>query len=181
MDQKESARESPTTDEALDDHEKVVNDLIEEVTGINVDEINQNNKNDSNSSEENESEKDKFEDCEAHDYIDDELQKKQEEGLTEEELDKAKLRAEELKNEGNDLFMQAEYEKSIDKYTEALRSCPVVCAPMRAIIYGNRKLRFDYFCVCSSFTFLIVSLVRGCIKTETGLETIGNRRLYQIT
>lgn len=130
-----------------DANEKLVNNLIEEVTGLKVDEINQkNNENDSNVDSENEQEKEKFEDCLFHDHVDDELQKKEEENQTEEEREAAKLKADELKMQGNDLYKKGEYTKSIEVYTEALRTCPVSCATERAILYGNRaasKMKLD--------------------------------------
>lgn len=125
-------------DEHFEDaNEKAVNDLIEEVTGLKVDKANENNENDSAEEDENQ-EKDKFLDCEFHDFIDDELQKKDEENQTDEEREAAKLKAEELKKHGNELFKEGEYMKSLEIYTEALRTCPVGCASERAILYGNR-------------------------------------------
>lgn len=143
--------EKPTSsdDENFEDaNEKVVNELIEEVTGVKIDELNQNNENDSShsSDEEGDVEKDKFEDCEFHDFIDDELQKLEEESQTDEERETARLKANELKQQANELFKQAEYTKSLEIYTEALKTCPVACATDRAILYGNRaasKMKLD--------------------------------------
>lgn len=138
MDKKENLASSD--DEHFEDaNEKVVNDLINEVTGLKFDDdINENNENDSNNEDENEQDKDKFEDCEFHDFIDDELQKKDEENQTDDEREAAKLKAEELKKHGNELFKEGEYLKSLESYTEALRTCPVICASERSIMYGNR-------------------------------------------
>lgn len=43
-----------------------------------------------------------------------------------------------LKQEGNTLFKNADYEKAIEKYTEAIDICPKVNKNDRSILYGNR-------------------------------------------
>lgn len=58
--------------------------------------------------------------------------------LTEDELQANKEQAESLKQEGNTSFKDADYEKSIDSYTEALAICPKKCTVERAILYNNR-------------------------------------------
>ncbi|XP_055296549.1 tetratricopeptide repeat protein 1 isoform X2 [Sitodiplosis mosellana] len=58
--------------------------------------------------------------------------------LSEEELQANKEKAESLKQEGNSAFKNAEYEKSIDLYTEALAICPKKCTVERAILFNNR-------------------------------------------
>lgn len=61
-----------------------------------------------------------------------------EEELTEEEFQANKDKAETLKQEGNVSFKNADYEKSIDLYTQALAICPKKCTVERAILYSNR-------------------------------------------
>lgn len=58
--------------------------------------------------------------------------------LSEEELQANKEKAEQLKQEGNAVFKTADYEKSIDLYTEALAICPKKFTVERAILFSNR-------------------------------------------
>lgn len=135
MDKKENLHSSD--DEHFEDaNEKVINELIEETTGFKLDENFVDEENDDSETDDNE--KESFEDCEASDLIDDELQKSEEVNQTDEEREAAKSKAEELKKQGNELFKQGEYIKSSEIYTEALRTCPVVCATERSVLYGNR-------------------------------------------
>lgn len=64
--------------------------------------------------------------------------------LTEEELQANKEKAETLKQEGNTSFKNADYEKSIDSYTEALAICPKKFNVERAILYNNRAAAHKY-------------------------------------
>lgn len=58
--------------------------------------------------------------------------------LTEEEMQANKEKAENLKQKGNTIFKNGDYEKSIDLYTEALAICPKKFTPERAILFNNR-------------------------------------------
>jgi len=50
-----------------------------------------------------------------------------------------------LKAEGNEFFRLKFFEKSSQKYTEALRACPLEkCANLRAILYSNRAAAFAH-------------------------------------
>lgn len=152
-----SLADTSTSDEERfeDANEKAVDEVIEQVTGLNVGTSPKTNT--SSSSEQT----DKFVDCRSDpgsdeetltgkgatvagggehddDYIDDESQRDSEKELTEEEKLTNKAKAEELKAEGNDLFKQGEYQKSADMYTAALRICPVDFNAERSILYANR-------------------------------------------
>ncbi|XP_063700887.1 tetratricopeptide repeat protein 1 [Culicoides brevitarsis] len=73
---------------------------------------------------------------------------KLEESMDDEELEKRKEQAEELKSEGNELFKNKEFESSVAKYTEALNSCPTKFKKERSILYGNRaaaKIQLEFF------------------------------------
>ncbi|XP_058454316.1 tetratricopeptide repeat protein 1 isoform X2 [Malaya genurostris] len=130
-------------------NEKAVDEVIEKVTGVNVN--NSSHTNTSASSEQTE----KFVDCRSDpgsdeealaktdprnedDFIDDESQRDLEKELTEEEKLANKAKADELKVQGNDLFKQGDFEKSATVYTEALRICPVQFSAERSILYANR-------------------------------------------
>lgn len=155
MDKKESTLSSD--DEHFEDaNEKIVNDLIKEATGISPNSIKNKLKNKQNfennedldnseddydekeDSEHEDHEKECFEDCETNDLIDDESQKDFEKDLSSEETETRKLKSEELKKQGNELFKNGEYEKSSEIYTSALRICPVSCATERSVLYSNR-------------------------------------------
>lgn len=58
--------------------------------------------------------------------------------LSEEELLANKEKAESLKQEGNTVFKNGDYEKSIDLYTEAISICPKKFTVERAILFNNR-------------------------------------------
>lgn len=58
--------------------------------------------------------------------------------LSEEELLANKEKSESLKQEGNILFKNAEYETAIEKYTEAIDICPKVNKNEKSILFGNR-------------------------------------------
>lgn len=58
--------------------------------------------------------------------------------LSEEESQANKEKAENLKQEGNTTFKNADYEKSIELYTEAIAICPKKFTIERAILFNNR-------------------------------------------
>lgn len=122
-------------DEHFEDaNEKVVNELIEETKNMKIKDTKNIEEQDDSGSEEAE----KFQECETDDLIDDESQKDLEKDQTEEEREAAKLKAEELKKDGNDEFRRGNFLKSAEIYTKALRTCPVACANERSMLYGNR-------------------------------------------
>lgn len=128
---------SLSDDEHFEDaNEKIVNELIEETTGIKITELNDHS-GDSDDSD-NDEVKESFVDCETSDLIDDESQLDLEKDQTEEERETARTKAEELKKEGNELFKNGDYLKSAEVYTNALRTCPVLCKSERSVLYGNR-------------------------------------------
>ncbi|XP_075989499.1 tetratricopeptide repeat domain 1 [Anticarsia gemmatalis] len=59
--------------------------------------------------------------------------------LTDDQKEERKIIAEELKKVGNDAFKVGDYERSIEKYTEGLRTCPLQFAQQRSILYCNRS------------------------------------------
>lgn len=154
----QSKADTSTSDEERfeDANEKAVDEVIEQVTGLSMGTSPKTNT--SSSSEHT----DKFVDCRSDpgsdeetltgkvpeadgpstehddDYIDDESQRDFEKSLSEEEKLANKIKAEELKVQGNDLFKQGEYQKSADMYTAALRLCPVEFNAERSILYANR-------------------------------------------
>lgn len=131
MDKKESAIPSSDDENFEDANEKVVNELIEKTTGVKMSEVQK---------DPDEDPVEAFEDCETSDLIDDESQRDFEKDQTEEERDVARLKAAELKQDGNNEFNKGNFEKSAEIYTMALRECPVACANERSILYGNRAL-----------------------------------------
>ncbi|CRL02386.1 CLUMA_CG015401, isoform A [Clunio marinus] len=140
MDKRENIGSSD--DENFEDaNEKIVNELIEEATGVKLTGVNDEynmSLNEEDDSDHEINEKDSFVDCETSDFIDDESQKEMEKDQTKEEQETAKLKAEELKKQGNEVFKTGDYVKSTEIYTNALRTCPVACEMERSIIYGNR-------------------------------------------
>jgi tetratricopeptide (TPR) repeat protein len=125
-------------DEHFEDaNEKIVNGLIEETMGMKITDNDQLS-DEKDDSEPEENDKESFVDCETNDLIDDESQKDFEKDQTEEEREAAKIKAEELKKQGNEYFKNGDYLKSSETYTEALRMCPVLCATERSVLYGNR-------------------------------------------
>lgn len=128
-------------DEHFEDaNEKIVNEIIEKATGINLSSPCEEEAD--NDDEETEEPGEIFEDCEAisNDLIDDESQKDFEKDQTDEEREIARLKSIELKEQGNDEFRKGNFEKSVEIYTMALRKCPVSCANERSVLYGNRAL-----------------------------------------
>lgn len=131
-------------DEFHDANENIVNELIEQTTGVKI--TNSIDNDESHEKNEDPVEQEKFQDCETSDLIDDESQKDFEKDQTEEERECARLKAIELKEKGNEEFRNGSFEKSAEIYTMALRKCPVVCGNERAILYGNRamsKMKLD--------------------------------------
>ncbi|CAK1587848.1 unnamed protein product [Parnassius mnemosyne] len=59
--------------------------------------------------------------------------------LTDDQKAERRLIAEELKTAGNDSFKIGEYERSIEKYTEGLRICPLQFTQQRSVLYCNRS------------------------------------------
>ncbi|CAG0926224.1 unnamed protein product, partial [Notodromas monacha] len=62
----------------------------------------------------------------------------QQASLTEEELSTRRSTALDLKTDGNELFLQAEYSAAIRKFADALNVCPAKFATDRAVLYQNR-------------------------------------------
>lgn len=139
MDQIPNDKVSIEEEHFEDANEKIVNELIEKTTGISISNPFDKEANNDQNNEEKDPE-DNFHDCETNDLIDDESQKDFEKDQTVEEREVARLRAIELKDQGNDEFRKGNFEKSVEIYTLALQKCPVVCAQERSVIYGNRAL-----------------------------------------
>ncbi|XP_013184300.2 tetratricopeptide repeat protein 1 [Amyelois transitella] len=73
------------------------------------------------------------------DSIDEESLKDAELDLTDDQKQERKLIAEELKVVGNEAFRVKDYERSVEKYTEGLRICPLQFTQLRAFLYCNRS------------------------------------------
>lgn len=74
--------------------------------------------------------------------------KELEETLTEEEKEERRGTAQEMKEEGNELFRCGSYKSAIRIYSRALRTCPLKYAKDRAIMYSNRgacKMRLEEY------------------------------------
>ncbi|XP_063989541.1 tetratricopeptide repeat protein 1 [Diachasmimorpha longicaudata] len=71
-------------------------------------------------------------------WIDEQALADREISLSEEEKEKLKTEAEELKNEGNSLFKSSEFREAMVKYTQALQTCPLAYTTDRAILFANR-------------------------------------------
>uniref|UniRef100_A0A2A4JWR3 Uncharacterized protein n=2 Tax=Heliothinae TaxID=95178 RepID=A0A2A4JWR3_HELVI len=71
--------------------------------------------------------------------IDEESLKDAEVDLTDDQKEERKIIAEELKKSGNEAFKVGDYERSIEKYTEGLRTCPLQFSQQRSILYCNRS------------------------------------------
>lgn len=127
MDRKEEHMPSSDEEHFEDANEKIVNELIGKTSDLQKD-------------PDDEDPVESFVDCETNDLIDDESQKDFEKDQTEEEKEIARLKAVELKQQGNDEFRDGNFERSAEIYTLALRKCPVACSNERSILYGNRAL-----------------------------------------
>lgn len=64
--------------------------------------------------------------------------------LSEEELQANKEKSESLKQQGNVVFKDGDYEKSIEIYTEALQMCPKIYTNERAILHSNRAAAYKH-------------------------------------
>ncbi|XP_049883480.1 tetratricopeptide repeat protein 1 [Pectinophora gossypiella] len=73
------------------------------------------------------------------DSIDEVSLKDAEVDLTDDQKAERKIIAEELKTVGNDAFKFGDYERSIEKYTEGLRICPLQFSQQRSVLYCNRS------------------------------------------
>ncbi|KZC12690.1 PREDICTED: tetratricopeptide repeat protein 1 [Dufourea novaeangliae] len=72
------------------------------------------------------------------DFVDEELLKDREIGLSENEKETLRHEAEMLKNNGNDLFKSGEYIEAISMYTRGIQTCPLAYSKERSILYANR-------------------------------------------
>lgn len=82
------------------------------------------------------------------DSVDEESLKDSEIDLTDDQKEERRIIAEGLKMAGNNAFKDAEYERSIEKYTEGLKICPLQFSQLRAILYCNRsaaKMKLEKF------------------------------------
>ncbi|XP_026325005.1 tetratricopeptide repeat protein 1-like [Hyposmocoma kahamanoa] len=73
------------------------------------------------------------------DSIDEVSLKDAEVDLTDDQKAERQIIAEELKKSGNEAFKDGDYERSIEKYTEGLRICPLQFSQQRAVLYCNRS------------------------------------------
>ncbi|KAM3956845.1 tetratricopeptide repeat protein 1 [Aphomia sociella] len=73
------------------------------------------------------------------DSIDEVSLKDTEMDLTDDQKEERRLIAEELKVTGNNAFKAEEYERSIEKYTEGLKICPLQSSQLRSVLYCNRS------------------------------------------
>ncbi|XP_059044839.1 tetratricopeptide repeat protein 1-like [Achroia grisella] len=83
-------------------------------------------------------EKNKSDDSDS-DSIDEVSLKDAEVDLTDDQKEERRLIAEQLKETGNNAFKVGEYERSLDKYTEGLKICPLQSTKLRAVLYCNRS------------------------------------------
>ncbi|XP_012259830.2 tetratricopeptide repeat protein 1 [Athalia rosae] len=72
------------------------------------------------------------------DFVDEEALKDREVELTDDQREELKKEAQYLKNEGNELFKNGEYQKAMVTYTRGLQTCPLAFDKDRAILYANR-------------------------------------------
>ncbi|CAG9136677.1 unnamed protein product [Plutella xylostella] len=79
------------------------------------------------------------EDTKESDDIDEEGLRAAELALTDDQKAERKIIAEELKVAGNLAFKDGDYERSIEKYTEGLITCPLQFTQQRSILYCNRS------------------------------------------
>uniref|UniRef100_A0A0B6ZLW2 Uncharacterized protein n=2 Tax=Arion vulgaris TaxID=1028688 RepID=A0A0B6ZLW2_9EUPU len=71
--------------------------------------------------------------------IDDmEVRRNLEEQLTEEERQERKVRSQKLKDDGNAIFRNGDYDEAIIAYSEALEICPLNLHKERSIMFANR-------------------------------------------
>lgn len=74
----------------------------------------------------------------ADDYIDEEELKAKEESYSEEDVQRLKGEADDLKATGNVQFKNQEFREAAFTYTDALRTCPLAFPKERAVLYANR-------------------------------------------
>ena len=134
---------NPSSDEEQfeDANEKMVNELIENETGIKMGlKINDEFHNKEKDLDKEDSEKDpsEFVDCISSDFIDEASQKDYDLTLSDDQKLENKAKAIELKLEGNENFKNGDFEKSAEIYTSALKLCPVDYPNERSILYANR-------------------------------------------
>ncbi|KAL3269910.1 hypothetical protein HHI36_008967 [Cryptolaemus montrouzieri] len=80
------------------------------------------------------------------DFIDEDQLKELEKTLNDEEIERRKEQALELKKRGNQEYKEQKYFDSVSTYTEALRICPTKYTTERSIFYANRaasKINID--------------------------------------
>ncbi|KAK6622421.1 hypothetical protein RUM44_002232 [Polyplax serrata] len=75
---------------------------------------------------------------EEKDFIDEVYLKDVDISSSPEQLEERKNLAIEKKESGNSLFKKGEYELAREKYTEALRTCPLKYVEERAVLFANR-------------------------------------------
>ncbi|XP_026725436.1 tetratricopeptide repeat protein 1-like [Trichoplusia ni] len=93
----------------------------------------------------------------SEDDVDEVSLKDAEVDLTDDQKEERRIIAEELKNVGNEAFKAADFERSIEKYTEGLRTCPLQFSQQRSILYCNRsaaKMKLEKY----------ASAVKDCTK-----------------
>lgn len=78
-------------------------------------------------------------DTKESDDIDEEGLRAAELALTDDQKAERKIIAEELKVAGNLAFKDGDYERSIEKYTEGLITCPLQFTQQRSVLYCNRS------------------------------------------
>ncbi|XP_053610824.1 tetratricopeptide repeat protein 1 [Plodia interpunctella] len=73
------------------------------------------------------------------DSIDEESLKDAEVDLTDDQKQERRIIAEQLKVAGNESYKVKDYDRSIEKYTEALKICPLQFSQLRSFLYCNRS------------------------------------------
>ncbi|XP_050534216.1 tetratricopeptide repeat protein 1 isoform X2 [Daktulosphaira vitifoliae] len=91
------------------------------------------------------------------DFIDDEVLRKRDENLNDNEKRELLQKALNLKNEGNIKFKNEENDEACKLYTEALRICPLTFQNNRAILFSNRA--------AAKSTINIESAIQDCTKS----------------
>lgn len=78
-------------------------------------------------------------DVESEDGIDETALKDAELDMTDDQKAERQIIAEELKRQGNEAFKAQNYELSIEKYSEGLRTCPLSFSKQRSVLHCNRS------------------------------------------
>ncbi|XP_055377833.1 tetratricopeptide repeat protein 1 [Condylostylus longicornis] len=123
-------------------NEEIIDEIVKSQGELNLSDEIVTDKNDDK--EEHES-PEVFKDCEEEIY-DEEALKEMEKEMTDEQKATNKENADLLKQEGNDLFKNCDYEKCLEKYTKALNIAPSCYPKDRAVLYANRaaaKIKLD--------------------------------------